>query len=981
MRIARGRGRFIGAGVTASLMIAWALAVAGPASAAPATWQLVPVKGTDFLGSACDPGGDLCAASGSEGTIFTSANPLGGASQWHGAKIDEASELIYAIACPSASLCVAVDASGYVLTSTNPTGGPSAWSKVRVHTSLFDVSCASTSLCVALGGDNTVWSTTEPANPSSWSGSGVPIAKLPDGLHDISCAPAASLCVASGFDNTETFTGFVTSSTSPTSGTWSAPEVISPHLLYSVTCASATLCIAGDLRGGLLWSTSPSLPSSWNRTQDGPGAPVSGLACASTSLCYGIDEGGHVLESTEPAGGAWTSTSVYSPSAIGSRMACASEGSVCMLGDSFGNLFVTGGSQEISGTITDPEGKPVDDMQVNVTGADSEGAAVSLQAKTDPTGHYSLAIEHPGTYTVAPQPPAGTITTGACPGTALTGACRIGLSSGEHVVADFTYTPGPSLSGVVASNSELRGTRLLTGVQIHITGHDNEGRSVDMTVATDHTGHYSAMVNPGTYEVAPTGSPPTQPEMTIATGHTPITAVTFFPLTPPADGEYAPISCTGTPGASSCTLVVAAESTSTANFAYGDRHVLHVSFAPERIRGDGFGQTTVTVSATDLRGKPASGVDLAGYVLPEPNARAVVCRLSEMIPAGSDGQAFISPHNHTTGGHNSLPEAFDETTDSGGVASALVFAGNTGGSVLSYREGAVGAIPLEDGLVSPELRFNPTPPSDALSLTQPVKAGFTTQGTPQHLEYLRSFTGPGLAQELHELMVKAGAPSGLLDAPPKSAAAVQTLLDWLVALKAAGYLPDLGFGPIDGVPGGGLGLAPPGPGGHAAILFYREDDTTLIQPADPILVAPDDSPGAQQHDVTHLVLDVVQANTLLSGEHYVGLPSLGRWLEAEKLGEAVAGLHSGTEREGENYFPITYFGWPYPPPPTIPGAARFYQCLGSALPQVEHLVVHSPVHLLISAGHGHSLGFAKGGRQMHTLPGMFVAAPPRTPAL
>ena len=56
---------------------------------------------------------------------------------------------------------------------------------------------------------------------------------------------------------------------------------------------------------------------------------------------------------------------------------------------------------EISGALTDPSGTGVPGAQVNVTGTDSQGTAVSQQAFTDINGDYQVSL-NPGTYSVSP---------------------------------------------------------------------------------------------------------------------------------------------------------------------------------------------------------------------------------------------------------------------------------------------------------------------------------------------------------------------------------------------------------------------------------------------------------------------------------------------------------------------------------------------------------------------------------------------------
>jgi hypothetical protein len=155
------------------------------------------------------------------------------------------------VSCPSASFCAAVDYGPDVVTFNG-----SSWSKpsaIDPGTLLQAVSCASASFCVAIDrkGDALTF------NGSSWS---APVNADPNGLSMgeggiswpvVSC-PARDFCAAvdGGGGNIVTFDG----------STWSAPvnidskaanSVNGPVLIFlmSVSCHSATFCVAGDTIG------------------------------------------------------------------------------------------------------------------------------------------------------------------------------------------------------------------------------------------------------------------------------------------------------------------------------------------------------------------------------------------------------------------------------------------------------------------------------------------------------------------------------------------------------------------------------------------------------------------------------------------------------------------------------------------------------------------------------------------------------------
>ncbi len=98
----------------------------------------------------------------------------------------------------------------------------------------------------------------------------------------------------------------------------------------------------------------------------------------------------------------------------------------------------------ISGTLTDPSGKPVPGVQVNVTGTDDQGNLVDQHAFSDIDGNYQVSLA-PGNYVVAPVQPSdptqGVFVPTTCSGTStLDGTlpgCKVALNPGEQATASF----------------------------------------------------------------------------------------------------------------------------------------------------------------------------------------------------------------------------------------------------------------------------------------------------------------------------------------------------------------------------------------------------------------------------------------------------------------------------------------------------------------------------------------------------------------
>jgi hypothetical protein len=234
---------------------------------------------------------------------------------------------INAVSCPSGTLCVAVDSGGDLLTSTDPAGGAQAWRAVR-H---LDPTLASGS-----------------QNPGDTSG-----------ITGISC-PTTHLCVATDGPD-------IIVSTDPTGGAaaWHVESSVDHSAsLAGVACASATLCVAFDRVGDILTSTSPAEPAgAWtlarllNLQIVGVGIDyVASMTCPSASLCVASDIWGQrVLSSSDPIGGAtaWTVARIAAPTAdpagVHTSIACASA-TACLL------VGVDGAGVSFEATSPDPVG-------------------------------------------------------------------------------------------------------------------------------------------------------------------------------------------------------------------------------------------------------------------------------------------------------------------------------------------------------------------------------------------------------------------------------------------------------------------------------------------------------------------------------------------------------------------------------------------------------------------------------------------------
>jgi uncharacterized repeat protein (TIGR01451 family) len=172
-------------------------------------------------------------------------------------------------------------------------------------------------------------------------------------------------------------------------------------------------------------------------------------------------------------------------------------------------------------------------VTIELTGTDAAGNAVTRTTTTSTDGRYSFAQLPPGTYTVRePAQPAGTVNgatlagniNGTASGTASTlatapsaiSAITLGVSQTSRD-NNFGEVPAAAISGRVYADNNNNGRADpgesgLGGVTLVLTGTDDLGRPVNITVTTAADGSYSfGDLRPGTYTV----TQPTQPPGTV----------------------------------------------------------------------------------------------------------------------------------------------------------------------------------------------------------------------------------------------------------------------------------------------------------------------------------------------------------------------------------------------------------------------------------------------------------------------------------
>ncbi len=289
--------------------------VALPAPPPPSPWSAPrTIDQGNSLASVSCPTTSFCAAVDSAGNLLTDTGGV-----WSTPQSIDGSTALVSIACTSASFCVADDTQGAILVEEN-----GRWTiSDSTNNTLGQVSCVSSSFCVADGYDGSG------GNVFTWNGTSWSAPSLVDPgykLHSISCT-SATFCVAGASVNVFTWNG----------STWSAPDPVDPSNgngtgLPSVSCVSESFCATGDANGNVLTYNG----SSWTTPQDVDGSTtIDAVSCTSNTFCAAVDADGNALTYN---GSTWTSPQDVDSANTIDWVSCASE-SFCVAVDDQGDVI------------------------------------------------------------------------------------------------------------------------------------------------------------------------------------------------------------------------------------------------------------------------------------------------------------------------------------------------------------------------------------------------------------------------------------------------------------------------------------------------------------------------------------------------------------------------------------------------------------------------------------------------------------------
>ena len=239
----------------------------------------------------------------------------------------------------------------------------------------------------------------------------------------------------------------------------------------------------------------------------GSGVPVSLTTTTAADGTWSFAElvpGSYTVAESQPA--AWSDGVDTPPPGAVSNMNDVIAGISLLSGTPIVNVTFGEQGWTVVGRVTiDGTNAPVGGVTMTLTGTDVLDEPITRTVQTAPDGRYEFANVPPGSYTLTETQPVG-LTNGA---TNPTNTVAFVLDASAQPPKNFSET-GSDLSGIVyvdvnKNHANDAGDEPSAGVRVTISGTDDGGNPVSVTVVTDANGAWSvAGLRAGTYQVTET---------------------------------------------------------------------------------------------------------------------------------------------------------------------------------------------------------------------------------------------------------------------------------------------------------------------------------------------------------------------------------------------------------------------------------------------------------------------------------------------
>jgi len=255
---------------------------------------------------------------------------------------------VVAASCPSSTFCVAAQELGRIRYSTSPT---SSWTELKIGEkgekgsgTMIGVSCLSSSFCAVVNKSGELYVANTEAHlqeASGWKSTSIDSSSA---LHGVACTSTSSCVAVDSAGNVVNITisgeGTATTSKQNIDGT---------NKLTSVACVTST-CTAVDNQGNIFVSTNAG--ETWSEQYVVVGNELTSVSCASASLCLAADTAGSVT-TFDPAAAPSSRTQLIDSGNGVNAASCIPSSSDCIVSDTKGNAYyATNVSTGANGTWT-----------------------------------------------------------------------------------------------------------------------------------------------------------------------------------------------------------------------------------------------------------------------------------------------------------------------------------------------------------------------------------------------------------------------------------------------------------------------------------------------------------------------------------------------------------------------------------------------------------------------------------------------------